>query len=469
MRAVAMLAVVVVVASGACAPESVPVHAAEVVLFLDTDAPLPGARPGAPMALFDLVRIDLLPPGEVTPTCAGCTNEFDLTTDELTSLGASVGLAPAPGVPGYRARVRLFLKAFTSVSGEPDPDSTIDTTVGLPATLAETVTNITVTLPTDDVGAVLGTPDAPATPTPGAPSSTAVGTWPGAAVIACAGKGRPGQVCIPGGAFWLGTTVAELPHTATAVALRPRLARLSPFWLDDREVTVGVYRSFSTTRPDPWSGSTTGTSWDDWCTFTPSPGAHEDYPVNCIRGGDARAYCRALGADLPTEAQLEYASGGLRDQRFVWGEEDPACGDAIYGGGGGAGYFSFYQALCAPPAAPTQAPLPLAARVRVRDELSMPDGSVIHDLAGNLAEWARDAWNAPDEPCWAKPGVYADPWCETVSPSFGTLQSVRGGGWLDSGDLLLATTRYGQGPLNSVQGHAVEPDLGFRCATAGAP
>ena len=168
MRAVAVLAWVVA-AVGACAPRTAATQVTQILLFVDTDAPLPGAPAGAPLALFDRVRIDLLPPGEDTPTCSGCSNEFALTTDELSSLDASVGLAPPAGVSGYRARVRLFVTAFASVSGEPDPDSTIDTTVSLPATLPQTATAITVMLATSDVGTVVGTPEAPVAPTPGAP------------------------------------------------------------------------------------------------------------------------------------------------------------------------------------------------------------------------------------------------------------------------------------------------------------
>jgi sulfatase modifying factor 1 len=466
VRAVALLAGVAL-AGGACAQGPAAVHAPQVLLYVDTDAPLPGGPAGSPPALFDRVRIDLLPPGQDTPSCSGCTNEFELTTDDLSSLDASVGLAPAVGVSGYRARVRLFVTAFASVAGEPDPDSTIDTTVALPPTAEDDVTSVTVMLATDAVGSPVGTPDTPVAATAGAPTSSAVGTWAGAAAVPCANQGIPGEVCIPGGAFWLGTTVAELPHSVTAQALHPRLVTLSPFWLDDREVTVAAYRKFSTGRPDPWTGSKAGASWQDWCTFTVAPGPMEDHPLNCIRWTDARAYCSSIGADLPTEAQLEYVSGALQDQRFVWGEEDPACGDAVYGGGGGTMYWSFYATVCSP-AAPTQAPLPVGASGHGRDRLALSDGSVVYDLAGNVAEWSRDWWNAPDETCWATPGVYTDPWCHTDSPSQGTLRTVRGGGWLDSGDLLLATSRYGEGglALGSAVAEGEEPALGFRCARA---
>ena len=458
----------VVAAFGACAGETAATSAAQILLFVDTDAPMPGGAAGAPFALFDRVRIDLLPPGDATPTCAGCTNEFALTTDELTSVHASVGLAPATGVSGYRARVRLFVTAFASVSGEPDADSTIDTTVALPATLEGTITEITVTLAIADVGTLVGTPDAPVAPTPGAPSSSAVGTWSGAAIVACVSASRAGEVCIPGGAFWLGTTVPELPHVVTALSFRPRLVTLSPYWLGDREVTVAAYRRFSTSGPDVWSGSTSGNSWNDWCTFTATPGIMEDSPLNCIRWADARAYCTSIGADLPTEAELEHASGGLQDHRFVWGEEDPMCGDAVYGDGSGKGYWSFVPTLCTAATA-TKVPVPVATSGHGRDVLALADGSLVYDLAGNLEEWARDLWNAPDEPCWASPGVYTDPWCQTLSPSEGGLSSVRGAGWLDTGDLLLSTSRYGEGPLDGVVGNTVEPGLGFRCARADAP
>jgi formylglycine-generating enzyme required for sulfatase activity len=462
MRARATLAATVA-ACAACAQTPPTIPWGQILLYVETDAPLPGAGPGAPPPLFDRVRIDVLPPGQSTP-CDGCSNDLALTTAKVASRDASVGLIPTRGVPGYRARVRMYVSAFANALGEPDPDSTVDSTFALPATGEDWIVELTAPMRTDAVGLPQGTPDAPIEPTPGRPTASAVVSWPGATSVPCVGSQRAGEVCVPGAAFWFGTTKPELPHGDAFLSLRPRLVTLSPFWIGDREVTVAAYQASGLAAADTWSGTLAGDSWQDWCTFR---GPNVDQPLNCIRWADARAYCQSIGADLPTEAQLEYVAGGEQGSRFVWGAEDPTCSDAIFGQGG-YGYWSFYNNVCTP-AVPGAAPLPVSSGGRGRDRLVLPDGSVIYDLAGNLEEWTRDDWNAPDDPCWARPGVYADPWCQQVSPSNDFGWTLRGGGWIDSGDMLLATARSSGGPFNSANGDQEEPVVGFRCVRADAP
>jgi sulfatase modifying factor 1 len=453
-----------VVVAGFCAcGQPAPPPAGQILLYVDTDAVLPGPVSGAPsVPLFDRLRVDVVAPG--ADAGAVQTNEFELTSDRLATMSASVGIRTPVGAGGYAARLRIFRSAFASASGDPDPDSTIDVTVALPAVAAEGVTEVTAVLHTDDVGVPVGT-DAPIDPVAGRPSASLVGTWPGAAPVGCSGKGGPGEVCIPGGAFWLGTTDVEIPHDNAAYALRPRLVTLSPFWLGDREVRVDALRATGQ-QPHAWTGSSAGTAWDDWCTFTAAPGPNESRPVNCVGWSDARAHCNSLGADLPTEAQLEYAAGGLTNHRFVWGEENPQCGDAIWGGGG-AGFYGYFSFICAPDA-PSAAPLPVEAGKRARDQLVLPGGGVVYDLAANLVEWAVDRWNGPDEPCWRQPGVYQNPACNQKSPSLGDVRAVRAGSWIDSGEYLLATNRDA-GDSSSPTDPSVGPALGFRCARADTP
>jgi sulfatase modifying factor 1 len=461
MRRRVVLAVAVASLS-ACGQAATP-PAGQILLYVDTDAVLPGGSDAAtPEPLFDRLRVDVVPPG--AGAAAIQTNEFELTTDRVAARDASVGIRAPVGASGFTARLRLFRSAFASASGEPDGDSAIDVTVALPVVAAEGVIEVTATLHTDDVGTQLGQ-DTPVAPAAGRPSTSMVGTWPGAARVTCSGTARPGEACIPGGAFWLGTTSVEIPHDGGAYALRPRLVTLSPFWLADREVRVDALRA-SGGSPHPWTGSTTGAAWDDWCTFTPSPGPNDARPANCVAWSDARAHCRSIGADLPSEAQLEYVAGGLANHRFVWGEENPGCGDAVWGGGG-QGFYGYFSTICGP-ASPTQAPLSVEAGKRGRDALALPGGAVVYDLAANLIEWALDSWNAPDEPCWSQPGVYRDPMCNRNSPSLGPSHVVRGGSWIDSGDYLLATNRD-SADSSSPTDPSVGPALGFRCARADAP
>src|SRR6202044_847618 len=126
----------------------------------------------------------------------------------------------------------------------------------------------------------------------------------------CVGTPPDGQVCIPGGAFWMGGGLLQGGGETDAIE---RIVVLSPFFLSAHEVTVSELRAgkLDMTQIASWSGSLSGDESSDWCTITTSPGPHESLPANCITWQGARDYCLAMGGDLPTEAQLEYVMSGL--------------------------------------------------------------------------------------------------------------------------------------------------------------
>jgi sulfatase modifying factor 1 len=455
----------------ACSARVAP-NTAQILLYVDTDAPIASPSNPAlgltdPLPLFDRVRIDLFPPGAPDP-CDGCSNDFGIDADQLRT-GASVGLVPDPGVVGYRARVRLYRGAFATPAGDPDPGTTVDVTVSLLPIGTLGIVEQTVLLPTDDVGQPQGSLAAPLAPTAGRPASSAVGTWGPATRVPCSGPAGAAEVCIPGGAYWMGNPLAVNLNELDE-GTHPRLVVVSPYFLRTTEVTVQEFRASGARPVNEWSGGTNGTAWADWCTFAPSPRPCsmgfpcEDDVQNCVTWAEARAYCVSSGGDLPTEAQYEYAASGTQSQLYVWGEDAPQCGDATYGASGGTGQLLQDVGDGCPMTGFGGPTLPGEGKL---DALITMDGTVV-DLAGNVSEWARDVWNRDDELCWSVPGVYTNPLCQTPSLADGFDHAVRGGEWFAPPLNLHAAGRVAEG--QSGPGELMDQGdigVGFRCARPG--
>ncbi|HEY8076016.1 MAG TPA: formylglycine-generating enzyme family protein [Labilithrix sp.] len=429
----------------------------EVLLHVDTDAPLPAAAgealpPDAPPPLFDRMRVEIFAPGATSP-CDGCTNEFALDVDLVGGGLASFGVAPPPHQAGWRARVRMFLGALLGSDGEPIPLATVETVVGLPPVDDQGTIDVSLVLSVEGVGRPVGTLDAPADPTIAAPAPSLVGTWPGAMRVSCNGSPRAGEACVPGGAFWMGTNDTLLDALSDQDELGPHLVVLSPFFLQKREATVGDMRAAGVAPFTMWSGSLSGNGIQDYCTFSKTPGNRESLPANCVAWADAEKTCQASGAKLPTEAQYEYVASGLLGRRFPWGEDPPeACSDAVYGRAG-YGLFQASEAPCKPASAPGGVTI---AGQGKRDRVVLESGTIT-DLAGNVAEWALDTWNRHDEKCWTATGVYRDPLCTRASRDPYD-HAARGGEWLVLGGELTRTARAAAASV------VATPEVGFRCA-----
>ncbi|PIY40651.1 MAG: hypothetical protein COZ06_27820 [Armatimonadetes bacterium CG_4_10_14_3_um_filter_66_18] len=112
---------------------------------------------------------------------------------------------------------------------------------------------------------------------------------------------------------------------------------VAAFELGKYEVTVGQFRKFveatgykTTPEKEGYSYGSTGTSWEKVQGLTWRNGsslgeqAQDDHPVVHVSQEDARAFCKWIGARLPTDEEWEHAArGGLAGKQYVWGDEFP--------------------------------------------------------------------------------------------------------------------------------------------------
>ena len=150
---------------------------------------------------------------------------------------------------------------------------------------------------------------------------------------------------------------------------------------------------------DPWLRR----AFDRWAPLEPNRAMLH---VNWF---EADAYCRWRGRRLPTEAEWEFAAGGLEKTRFPWGEEPPtpARANLDWRGGGAV------------------------------DADAWPEGDSsagCRQLIGNVWEWTATVFGP-------YPGFVADPYKEYSQPWFGDHMVLRGGCWATRSRLIRNTWR----------------------------
>lgn len=475
------LALTLALSGCAQTPETLPAPGHHMVT-IDTDAwlPLPvdaAVDPARPAPLFDRLSITVLRDGQTESACKECTRDFAVDLSTFGSRGATFAVESSPG---ERPLVRAQLyRSDSVVDGRLREETAIVVTAHLPVTPREGEVETTIHLLTTDVGSSSAaqplepSTDEGARVRPGHPDHTQVGTWAGASRLPCTAEAGPGEVCVPGGAYWMGNPLVK--GDGFVESDKQRLVVLSPFYLDEREVTVADVRAWAASQSIPVDITPSGvTSEDGFCTFTSSEQATDDKPVNCVGWETARRYCEDRGGTLPSEAQFEYASSALRSALYIWGQDEAAiCQAAVWGrasanlgqtaasskcatSGEGA------QALPSDPALSPDALAKLRDQTRATDKIVIGD-KTIYDLAGNLQEWTLDRYNKQDESCWQakSSNVFVDPVCDTPG-ALAAARSVRGGSWVQDRAFLRAAYRKSRAP-DDKERYVV----GFRCARPG--
>jgi formylglycine-generating enzyme required for sulfatase activity len=184
-----------------------------------------------------------------------------------------------------------------------------------------------------------------------------------------------------------------------------RRAHVGGFWIDPHEVTNAEFAAFVAATGYRTTAERTGggavfhspldaagpddiTRWwrpDSTASWRTPRGAGgrpslPEEPVLQVTQEDALAYAKWRGRDLPTEAEWERAArGGLSDAEYSWGDEAAKASRANHWQGmfpirdtGADGYHGVAPVGC-----------------------YEPNGYGVHDMAGNVWELTKGAWDRP--------------------------------------------------------------------------
>ena len=226
---------------------------------------------------------------------------------------------------------------------------------------------------------------------------------------------------VPAGEFQMGLTDGRSDEKPVHTIF------LDAFWIDQTEVTNGMYAKCVSTG--------TCRVQNDWGGVNVKfKGVQQ--PVFGVDWNNSKVYCEWAGRQLPTEAEWEKAARGTDGRIYPWGNKLPDCSFLNYDGclvsGGTTG---------------------ISADVGSYPKGASPYG--VFDMAGNVWEWVAD---------WYESNYYAkSPNRNPTGPDSGQNRVSRGG---SAGDYVLetrSTLRNSWDPSTSCL------NCGFRCAMSAAP
>ncbi len=242
------------------------------------------------------------------------------------------------------------------------------------------------------------------------------------------------QVYIPEGTF----TMGGLDPNAEADEEPDHKVTMHGFWIDKLEVTNAMYLACAQAGvcdPPREFKSQTRESYFNNPEFA-------DYPVVYVTWRDAATYCEWAGRRLPTEAEWEYAARGTDFRTYPWGDEPPDSSRANFN----------YQ-------------VGDTTRVGSYPLGASPFG--VLDMAGNVAEWVNDYYDAN---YYSKLVSMNPPGPGERSNYFSRV--VRGGSFQDAPrDIRVSNRASVLGPNPNAEIGSPEyygdysPKIGFRCAS----
>jgi len=426
-------------------------------IVISTDAAVP--------QLGDRLLVEIL--DEQSNVCPACRRMF--SAGEPSRWPFSFGIVAVEGQPPPRVRAVLHRAGLVGTDGLPPTVGAHISAVGrLPPTSALREVDMTLSVGCFGLGAdpKSGLSCDPATATlepERVLEETFVHPAPSSATILqptdCAGTVPQEMVCIPGGAFIMGSGVG-FSLSQDLVASPEHLVRVSAFALDREEMTVGNLKGLLSQLPDsplpqdPNPGEQLGA-----CTFVDGDSKNDELPVTCISFDLAAQACALLGKRLPSEAEWEWAAGNTSSETvYAWGGDEDICNRAVIG----VGRFdaemdkllSFESTSCRPKSDGTIQPWGPVAGGKPDDVTTLG----VHNLGGNVSEWVADAFARYDDECWDGSGPQLiDPLCPQPGSS-SLVRAVRGASWSAVGATAPVATRNGTddgGPRSWV---------GFRCA-----